>query len=565
MTEVKPPTDDTAVLLAMLQDEVSRLRTVERVQSEGIERVDRDHKRATVMLQLSHEQLGAIKTQCTALRGELDASKDKVLKLEMIIAEKNEQIRQATDDLKALELTSEETRSSLSKELAALKCSSSVSAESISILRAEVGELRQQLKNTENERERCERLSFEKVVAIETRLKQKCDDLQFLEGLRNKEQREVVAREYELSRTISELRSANEELAAALDREKREAFRQITMFKSQMEMAVHNYEELQKRTSSSDKILITSNERLQREVAMLKERLEESTSSAKAREQVLDSQIAKLCADLRAAQQEINEMADRSVVVSKQHLQSTVALSAQNNAATSRIKDLEQEVETLKEKIRTITIECASERDQLHFQHESRVQELQKYLAEKSEAIRSLTTDLQLATARARTFEQELRIAVERHANGTAASSAEISSLKAEISGYRNAVHKLEKHIEDNYEVTTLREQNEQLEQQIQQLKSRLAQANSALANVRIEADIAESYRVKVLHDQVEAQLSRVTALEKERKVTRPLIDALVQIVRRNGDSDPHLQSEIDSYYRGFGAAPSPTKSALLA
>ena len=543
-----------ASLLSALKEEVERLRKSERHESEEHEKTSREAKRTTVLLQLSQDQLQGIKETNLRLQNELHDIKSKLRASEQAASVS----REATVHAEAVAIT---TRSELQEKIEKQKVEIELAGrrtvqqvEANEILRKDMAELEVRFLKEKHDREEESRLAFERRVALEARLKTKTTDLDDLEHLREKELKESVAREFDLSKAIREINAKRDELSAVLESERRSNFLLTATLKSEAQMASTKLEHATTTWRSMEVDLIQNNESLKLQLQQLKERLAELETSSQARIKVLEAQNAKFCADLRAAQSEINVQADREGALNRDKADALVMLHARHDATKLRNEELEEELRLVKERLRQTVVTGAAERDELKLTHESTINKQKELTYTASQTLQHVEMDKRVLQARVHALESELEQALGRSSKLAVSQANDIASLKAEIEGYRNAVSKLEQHIAENYEVRILQSQNEELTHELARIKTLLQHANHSLADVRIEASISESYRLKMVQEDVATQLSRVAALEKERAAARPLIASLLELTKRREVLESTVALEVDTFYRHFGS-----------
>lgn len=547
---------DTESLLTLLQDEVSRLRISERSHQEHLELAERDSKRTVVMLQLTHDQLQLLKEANVKLQRHASDSAALIEKLRhevSVLTEETTHLQKCALDADALH---KDQHARADAELALWKQRLSAQEKANEVLRNEMAENAQRHEACVSDGERQSRKAFETSTALEVRLKQKLVELQDLEVLREKERKETTAREYELSKTVSEQKRALAAAAEANDRQRRADFTVITTLKAECEDYKSRFLHLQKTLDAERKETFETIERLKIELSMARERHDEAESSFRAREKVLEMQVAKFCTDLKSAQLEINSLADREVLQLKSNSEALILLHARHDVSKLRVEELESELHAAKEKLRSEIVSHAAELDKVKADHTTVLRQQQDLTSSKSQELQHMSMDLRVAQSRIRSLEDELQQHQERTAKLIAAQAADIAALRTELDGYRSSVKKLEDHIENNYEMRILSEQNQRFEEDARHLKEKLRHANQTLANLRVEADISESYRLKMLQEQFEAEMSRVTALEKERRSARTLLTALIAAAKKGDGVDLSLASEVDQFYRVFGAHP---------
>jgi len=547
--------NDATSLLRILNDEVSRLRGSERSGLEQLEVADRDAKRTSALLQLTLEQLNLLKDANMKLQTKQADLQTVLLHTQKDAADKLEETNHLHNVVRDTNATHSATVRRLETDLQILQQKLAAQEKCCESLRGEIaaGKLREESMSSERERE--SRVAFETKTALEVRLQQKTTELSDIEHLRVAERKEVMSREYELSKLVNELRKANTDAAEASERQRKADFMMITGLKAENEELRHRMTTTQKSLTQETHENMETIERLRQELTMQKERSEEAKSAFEAREKVMEIQIARFCSDLKSAQSEINAMADREGGILKSSSESQIALRARNDVLKLRVEALELEILQTKDKLRTTIVGHASEIDKIKAEHAALLQQQLDATNAKSQALQHLSMDLRVAESRLRSVEEELRQTVERSSRTTSTQASEIQALKVEMEGYKNAVKKLEEHIENNFEMRILNDRCNQQQSEIDSLKERLRHANQTIANTRIESDISESYRFKMLQEEFETELSRVTALERERQSARGLLQALIEAVRRQNTEplDLSLASEIDQFYRMFG------------
>ena len=545
--------DNSLVLLNMLNNEVERLKLTEKLQLEGIERVDRDNKRQSVLLSLTQNQLQLIKDANTKLQEQVASVTAQLEASSTLNSELQEDLKRVQDSLCALRISSSTKTEDLQRDIVIVKNEAEEWKNAVSAAKSEVKLLQDQLQTAKSDQDRSSRLAFEHKVHVETRLQQKTAELQSLEEQRTKDSREVLAREYQLSKSLNEVKRQLVDVQSNYDADKKKHFELCSTLKSENEQLQLRVGRMDRDFREREQELIVLSERLKVEVRMANELLDELRSSSLARERALEAQQQKLVADLRSAQAEVNSLADKEVVHHRERVEAVVSLNARNDAQKQHIARLEDEVQAVKDKLRLAIVESAGERESLRSQHGVQSEEFASRLERRTQENLSLATENHQATSRIAALEQELALLKQKAQRSNDAQAAEIASHKAEIDGYRKAVAKLEQHIEDSYELKLLTEQNRQLQDEVALLKQRLSNANSSFANLRIEADISDNYRTSLLQERVEQQLKRAAGLEAERLASRPLLDMLLDVVQAKGYSDPALDRDIDKFVRQYG------------
>ncbi|CUE85819.1 Hypothetical protein, putative [Bodo saltans] len=544
---------DTTALLRLLQEEVEHLRGSTRQKDEEIERRERDSKRTMVMMQMTHDQLSLLKDANVKLETQLIDSREKCRQLQALAQSKEEEALHAAKVLMDTKRVHEGDIKKLEslQVISEKKHQAQLSANDV--LRNEIQALKARIEDITTTNESESRKRFEATVALETRLKHKTIELDDLELLREKDTRQATAREYELSKKITSQDQELRALTEQIERDRRLQFTLMAGLKSESETAAARLSNTQKQLTDAETSRATTTDRLSLECAQLKDRLEEANASHTARERVLETQVAKLCADLRVAQSEINAMADNEHSQRRGFAEALISANARGDVSKSRAEQLDIELAQMREKLRQTIVASSLQMDELKLQHKSANAKLQETVNDKSQTLQHSIMDLKVTESKLLSSEEELHRHVERSIKETNSMTAEISSLRTELDGYRNAVKKLEKHIEDNFEVRVLTEQNENLEAESKSLKERVRHANQTLADLRVEADISEGYRIKMIQEELSNELRRASVLDQERRAARELLTVLVPIAANANAMELSVLSELDKYQRLFG------------
>lgn len=558
MTDVVSPNKDTdtTVLLSMLNTEVERLKGQESLQKEENRSLDRDAKRTTIMLTLAQEQIELHKERNIKLKHELDDERDSSSRLRTRVEKLERDLKSSEDDTVAATKRGEKAEGKLAAELEGKKVEVTQLDGTVERLRKELEETKVSFSKQVDAASKAEREAFQTQLNLKTRVQSLETELEDLEQLRSRETREVTAREYELSKSVQDLKNENRALKDQVERENRAAFEVQTLLRSENEQVKLKLAQLEGMTKVSDRENFDKIQKLTSELRDTKERFEDANSAAIAREKALDMQIAKLCTDLRVAQQEINQLADKEAAGAKNHIDTIVQLSATRDSLRARVSSLEDDVATQKEKNRAAEVAFAQEREEMKRRLQVISHGHNTTVASKSDEISKVTHELTTTTYRMTALEEDLRTTKKAAEQNDRIHAAEIGSLKAEIEGYKKSVEMLERDRNDNITILTLKEQNETLKNQCTQLRNQITHANKSLADLRVEADISESYRITQMQEHVESQLNRVSSLEKERRFARPLLQDLVDLVQRKDIVDPALARDIDLFFRQFGNSP---------
>eukprot|EP00455_Lapot_gusevi_P001662 TRINITY_DN10635_c0_g2_i8.p2 TRINITY_DN10635_c0_g2~~TRINITY_DN10635_c0_g2_i8.p2 ORF type:complete len:124 (-),score=23.48 TRINITY_DN10635_c0_g2_i8:597-968(-) len=85
------------------------------------------------------------------------------------------------------------------------------------------------------------------------------------------------------------------------------------------------------------------------------------------------------------------------------------------------------------------------------------------------------------------------------------------------------------------------------LKADLQSYKNQVANLNNTVATMKIESDILDNYKTKVLQEQNEQYARRVQQQEKEQRMMLPLMNEMISTLQRHGLTTS-LQADIDQF-----------------
>jgi chromosome segregation ATPase len=540
-------------LIGLLQASIDRHRTTADDLKTSSELQSRDEKRTLIMLKLAQEQVERSKEANDKLIRETDATRQRNAVLEEEVA----QLRTTVDDLEAkqrvIHSTHDRSLRDVATELKVERGEHATTQNGLQKLRAELNEAKAAAVTDANSREAKHRELYQEHATLKARCDTLKEEVDFLEGQRSKEVRQVAEREYDLNRTIGALKKSLTEREAELDIVKRTTFESNTMLNSECEQLRIKVIQLEGMLKATDRDGSQRVNQLREENRLLRERSESDMLTANTREKALQQETATLAANLRAAQREINEMADRESDTRKKSLVDVVQLHAERDSLATRVASLERELTETKGKAKA---EAISLRTDVEVAKNERVLADQRHsteLAVKRDENAKLRDELSLLTQQLVDAQAEAKREQCALHDKIDTQDTELKRFSVELAGYKGSVEKLEKHIRDNYAVRLLEDEVSSLKAQNVQLKNQLTHANSALASLRVEADISESSRMRTMQEHVMEAQRRVATLEREVRFSRPLLADLVEAAQHAQCLDAALERDVDLFFRQFG------------
>jgi hypothetical protein len=541
-------------LIGLLQASVDRLKTTVDTQQMTTELKIRDERRTAIMIKLAQENverskesqarlqrdLELAKRECADLNTERNILSQKVRDLEESSATQNDKLQKITADFASQLKTERDEREAVNRTVVKLR-SELAEAKQAAVAAAAQGELQYRELYQEN-------------ATSKARIATQSEELEFITEQRAKESRLVAEREYELNRTIGALKKNVARLESDLDTQRRSAFETVTVLQSENEQLRTRVIQLESMVQEADRDATTKTHQLKQDFRRLQERVEIDYATWSAKEKSLQQESSTLAVHLRAAQQEINEMAEREAANRRTGITDVVKLHAERDALQAKVISLERQLQEAQAAARVETIRLKTDVETGKNENILAEQRFAAEIALKRDENAKLKDELSLAAqqfaeaaAGAVKQESELRSQVDWQ-------DKEIKRLGVEVAGYKETVEKLDKHVRENYAVRLLEDELSTVKQQTVQLKNQLTQANSALANLRVEADITENSRMRAMHEQVVEAQRRSSSLERELRFARPLLGDLVDALRHTSALDAGLERDVEMFFRQFGA-----------
>ena len=122
-------------------------------------------------------------------------------------------------------------------------------------------------------------------------------------------------------------------------------------------------------------------------------------------------------------------------------------------------------------------------------------------------------------------------------------------AMKAEISGYKDTVKKLEEEVLGNYDKKMLAAQNEELKETVQMFRNQISSLQHTVTTVRLEADIIESHKTKSLQDSNAECVKHVMDLQEQLDAERTLLAEIIPTLHAL-TLPTHVTKSIAAYQR---------------
>ena len=550
------PTDiSDHTLIGLLQASVDRLKTNVDDQRVGSELREREDRRTAIMLKLAQEQVERGRDSYAKLHKELDAAKARASSAEDEASALRVAVEGLEQSARVAAAKGDRAVQDVGVQLKAERGERAALQQLVDRLRGELQEAKEAAVTDSNTRETKFRDLYQEHATLKARCETQRDEIDFLEAQRSKEVRLVAEREYELNRAVAKLKTELGDRDLELSTLKRSSFQTTTTLNSDAEQLRIKVIQLEGMLKATDRDGASRIQQLREEVRLLQDRNEQDHATAVAREKALQQETATLTAHLRAAQKEINELSDRDAEDKRKSLTDVVQLHAERDSLAMRVASLERSLQEMTAKLNTQAVTLRTDVDVARNEKVLADQKHATELALKRDENAKLRDELslgaqQLADAQAYAKREEAELSERIYSQ-----DQEIRKQRVEIAGYKETVEKLDKHVRDNYAVRILEDEVSSLKQQNLQLKNQLTHANSALANLRVEADITETSRMKTMQEQVLEAQRRVAILERELRFSRPLLTDLVEAAQHGNCLDAALERDVDLFFRQFGSA----------
>ena len=544
-------TDTT--LIRLLAADIERLKAVNDAQRDDQEHKGRDEARLAIMLRLAQDQIEHSKEQIASLRGRMQLAEDRREELEHVSERQQSRILELEDQIRSQVAIAGRVAREHTARLHEAAAQKSILEDALTALRKDLDDLSIKYQQLNSRREAGERMGHETKVKLEVRCTSLQEEVSFLTDTREREAKTALERECAQSKAIAQLKTERDDALRSRDAEHRRFVEELSNTHAALTTMQLKYAQQEMQIKEGDRDSFAKVSRLTQELHVAKERAEKDFLAAKAIEQDLRKETARLVADLRVAQSEINQLSDKETEGTKSRITALIELESQKDVMTKRIAALEAAAEKQRAESAAKEVDLSTQVDLLQ-------QQVAAKNRERIAEVARVKDDLLRARAEATTTATRLDAAEQRCASVQSSADAaaqqhvkEIAALRAESDGYRASVEKLEQHMRDNYVTKILQDEVDSLRSQNGRIKQQLTAANSSLANLRIEADIAEQYREKLLQDQVGQLQSKVSQYERERRFSRPLLRDLLTGLLRHPPLDAALEKDLELFVRNFG------------
>ncbi|KAH9598283.1 hypothetical protein LSM04_009635 [Trypanosoma melophagium] len=548
LATVHPQSTDaeTALLLKVLNEEVEKHRETARLLQVELDRKGRDDEKGSVLISLLNSQLEATRDECKRLYDTATDRRNQLEAVQALLDSEREKTKSLYHDLDTAYAESTVERRQLTLEIGVHTAQVTELTKTLAAVNAELAEVKEQYESHRTKSMEREQYDFQVNVALKGEVEQLKKDL---------------------TKVTEELRVAGDE-----------AYKTKALLRAEIESLKTRLRKLQESSEKNEResfetiaVLRATSERLQEEKKILQQTSEDNFRKMR-------EELVSVCAARDGYRTQSEELKKEKEVLERDLMEKLLRMTANHDhlheelqRVTARYGGREKEFvensiflnaekETLKAKVEELT-EKLSQRGREHVQH---VQEISNELAElKSKTEKQLTAIKKIQdaeTTRANDaenqaqclkqnvadLEKQLSIKRREREEMEKAMKCEARELRMELNAAKRTIERFECALGDS-SFKSLREANDELRRDLQKQREKVVLLNDTIASMKVESNIMESYKEKMLADQNEQYARRIQQQEKMRQMMNPLFYELRSIVEKNGLAGP-LRRDLDTY-----------------
>eukprot|EP01065_Artemidia_motanka_P050443 TRINITY_DN8636_c0_g1_i1.p1 TRINITY_DN8636_c0_g1~~TRINITY_DN8636_c0_g1_i1.p1 ORF type:complete len:763 (+),score=254.16 TRINITY_DN8636_c0_g1_i1:65-2353(+) len=320
---------------------------------------------------------------------------------------------------------------------------------------------------------------------------------------------------------------------------------QIEVLKAQLEMAEQKRHKFEDEAEVRLAEIRVQTEAQYRQTVVLRAHSEDSEREG-------TQMIAKLAAANQALQRRIKELHNNAADRDEQHVAERVSTRSEAERHSREVKQLEGSVDQHSRDHCERMVALQQERSLLIGREGTRADDMKKEKQNLRDRIDVAARERITQGQVLRTHELQSHRQVAYHNERETAFKAEMRALKQEVNEGRDAVQVLEAKVAETHGFRVLAEENTLLERDLKDCRAQIAAHENTIATMRVEKDLLEGYKTKVLKEQNAKHVKKLTQLDDKTLVLRPLVQELVVTAAKHHVADEAVQATLRCA-RGLG------------
>eukprot|EP00760_Papus_ankaliazontas_P006018 PhM_4_TR12856/c0_g1_i1/m.81754 len=545
-------------LLRVVVSEVLRLKQSERSLKTSLEHNERNHSKNSIMLNLLQDQVAHANAGVERARLEADTARKEADEATRRATELRDKLKRSVEAEQHVQRLLEKAKDEHSKDTEARDLAAGHQGSSLERVRQELDRTKAKLLRTLEDFEKHKKSTFEEITTLKVGLKQAKDDLEQKEIDSRNDQRGLSERALSSEQRVKQLLNEISQLKTKHLDEQKSAHEMLALVKTELENTKITLAQKDLMISATTKETFDRIVQLQAEVDRVREDLQREQSAAAAASAQATTFETKLRGDLESTQKELARTSEELLQKQKIIVDNSVQARVDAESLRNRIRGTEEDRDHFKSKCADLEVKLRAENEGLRRSGREELRKRDEETAMLKDTLKMTSDELRMTTRRLVEVEEVLRAREAHIEQSAAAHEKEVATLHAEVTGYRQSVRQLESHISENISYRIAQERVEALEAEATSYRNQVSSLNHAIADMKVDAEVVEQYRVKVLQERYDDLLKETDRLRAQCRFCLPLLDDVVAIVERDasGKLSAATKKEIDLYQREYAQVP---------
>ncbi|ORC91355.1 uncharacterized protein TM35_000063600 [Trypanosoma theileri] len=548
LVSVHPQSTDaeTALLLKVLNEEVEKHRETARLLQAELERKGRDDEKGSVLISLLNSQLEAARDECKRLHNTATDRRNQLEAVQALLDSEREKTKSLYHDLDLAHAESTVERRQLTLEIGVHTAQVEELTKTLASVNTELAEVKEQLDSLRTKSMEREQYDFQVNVALKGEVEQLKKDLaKTTEELRVAGD-EAYTTKALLRAEIESLKTRLRKLQESSEKNERESFETIAVLRATTERLQEEKKTLQQTTEE--------NSRKMRDELMsvcaardgFRTQAEELKKEKEKLEKDLMEKLLRMTANHDHLHEELQRVTVKYAGREKEFVENSIFLNAEKETLKAKVEDLTEKLSQRgREHVQHVQ-EISNELMELKTKAEKQLKTLQKSHDAETKRAEDAENEVQSLKHNVADLEKQLTMRRRERDEMEKALKCEARELRLELNAAKRTIERFECALGDS-SYKSLREANDELRRDLQQQREKVVLLNDTIASMKVESNIMESYKEKMLADQNEQYARRIQQQEKMRQLMNPLFYELRSIVEKNGLAGP-LRRDLDAY-----------------
>eukprot|EP00759_Apiculatamorpha_spiralis_P039068 PhF_6_TR37928/c0_g1_i1/m.56679 len=545
-------------LLRVLTSEILRFKAQETSLKASLERADRDNVKSEIMLNLLQDQVAHSNVNVERMKADLRTAQESAAKL-------TEQNKRLSEQLKESVEAEQHVKRLLEQEVLSHQKNNDAKEAKVSYVETTLDALKKELDMNKvrylklvQESEQKSKEAFQQEVTLKVALNQAKEDAEHLTGTLRKDVQDALERavmaEQRLKHTMHELSSTK---ARNLEEQKAQ-HELVAVLKTELETTKLLVAQKDAMISANTKETFEKMAKLQLEVDRLKEDLTAERNMAEASRKQHDVMVEKYKAENNSFQLEVTRLSTELITKQKNLMDTQVNARVEAEGLRSRITGAETDRDHFRNKFKEMEAKLKAENEGLRRTTRDEVRVHDTEVAALKDEITKLNSELRVTSRRLGEVETVLSEKEKQFSNSYEEHKKEVTTLRAEIAGYKQSVRQLEAHIAENISYKILQEKCESLESDLVSARNQVSHLGHVIAEMKVESEVVEQYRVRLLQERYDDLTKEMDLLRSQARFCLPLLDDTLTILQKEvpGKITGAMLKEIDLYQREFCTIP---------